>query len=110
MSQKKVDYYKEQKKNRKAIMRREKMRTRLAVSACVIVFAALVIWFGISVVGNYRANAEANAEAVTTELDLSAIENYSNSLSEKVAELQDGETAETTESAEESVVAASSAE
>ena len=86
MSQEKVDLYKEEKKNRKKIMRREKIRTRLTVVAVVVVFGFLIGWFSWAVYNNVKNNQATTAKATTTELDLSAIESYTTALNSYVTE------------------------
>ena len=86
MSQEKVDLYKEEKRNRKKIMRREKIRTTLTVVAFVVIFAALIGWFSWAVYNNVKKNQATTAKATTTELDLSAIESYTTALNSYVTE------------------------
>ena len=90
MSQEKVDLYKEEKKNRKKIMRREKIRTRLTVVAFVVVFGFLIGWFSWAVYNNVKNNQATTAKATTTELDLSAIESYTTALNSYVTEQKTG--------------------
>lgn len=90
MSQEKVDLYKEEKKNRKKIMRREKIRTRLTVIAVVVVFGFLIGWFSWAVYNNVKNNQATTAKATTTELDLSAIESYTTALNSYVTEQKTG--------------------
>ncbi len=49
MSQAKVDKYKEEKANRRKIMKREKRMHRLEMSAVVLVVALMIGWIGFSV-------------------------------------------------------------
>lgn len=76
MSQEKVDRYKEQKKNRKEIMakeKREKMLRNLAVGLVVVV---LLGWVGVS-----GYNAYQNSQPLdTVYVDLTEMDNYMNSL------------------------------
>lgn len=90
MSQEKVDLYKEEKKNRKKLMRREKIRTRLTVVAVVVVFGFLIGWFSWAVYNNVKNNQATTAKATTTELDLSAIESYTTALNSYVTEQKTG--------------------
>lgn len=90
MSQEKVDLYKEEKKNRKKLMRREKIRTRLTVVAVVAVFGILIGWFSWAVYNNVKNNQATTAKATTTELDLSAIESYTTALNSYVTEQKTG--------------------
>ena len=90
MSQEKVDLYKEEKKNRKKIMRREKIRTRLTVVAVVVVLGFLIGWFSWAVYNNVKNNQATTAKATTTELDLSAIESYTTALNSYVTEQKTG--------------------
>ncbi len=84
MSQKKVDAYKEEKKNRQQIMKKEKMTRRLEAFAAVVICIALVAWFSIAVVMHARASAP--VETVTTSLDLGAMDDYSAKLEALAAE------------------------
>ena len=93
MSQAKVDYYKEQKKNRREIMRKEKSRKRLEITALIVILAAVIGWFGYMVYQNVTASAAASGDR--TELDLTALEEYMNNLEGMVAgeeeEAEEGE-------------------
>ena len=53
MSQAKVDRYKEEKANRKKVMRKEKVANRLRKCAVAVVAAALVVWIGYSAYNMY---------------------------------------------------------
>lgn len=72
MSQAKVDRYKEAKKNRKKIMRREKRNHYLGCTAAVVIAAGLIGWAGYSVYANYQANKPASY----TEVDMTALTDY----------------------------------
>ena len=77
MSQEKVDKYKEQKANRKEIIKKEKrMRAVRGVTAGVIV-VALLGWIGYSAVGKYQ-NSQPRQVA---DVDYSAFMEYVQSLS-----------------------------
>ena len=78
MSQEKVDQYKQNKANRQKIMRREKILRRLEITVAALVLVGLVSWFSVAVYKNSKAQAQANAETVTTSLDVSAINDYMN--------------------------------
>jgi predicted negative regulator of RcsB-dependent stress response len=90
MSQKKVDQYKNEKKNRKEIMRKEKTTARIEILVAVLIFAALIGWFGFSVYQKSQIDKAANAEAVTTSLDLSAMDEFETTLNEYTTELENG--------------------
>ena len=98
MSQQKVDYYKEQKRNRQQIMKKEKMTRRLEIAVGVIVLAALVVWFGFMVAQNRTAAVGENVNV--TELSLGAVDKYLNELSESVNGTAETETEEGTAEAE----------
>lgn len=71
MSQAKVDRYKEEKANRKKIMRKEKVANRLRKCAVVVVAAALVVWIGYSAYNMYESSrpvkeATVNYQSVDT--------------------------------------------
>lgn len=76
MSQAKVDRYKEQKKNRKKIMRREKIANILRKCAGTIVVLAIVGWVGYSAVSVYQKNQPVSY----TEVNITAISDYISSL------------------------------
>ena len=81
MSQAKVDKYKQEKANRKEIMRKEKIAN--TVRKCIVGVVALVLvgWVGYSAYGTY----EANHPKTEVEIDYSALNNLSTNL-ESVAE------------------------
>lgn len=69
MSQAKVDRYKEQKKNRKQIMKREKIES--TIRKCVVIAVAIVLvgWIGYSAYGSYTSNQPKQ----TAEVDYTAL-------------------------------------
>ncbi|MFG6332601.1 MAG: hypothetical protein K1W28_12375 [Lachnospiraceae bacterium] len=76
MSQEKVDRYKEQKKNRKAIQARKK-RNALITKVCASLAAlALVAWLGYSAADSYQKKQ--NSGPVTA--DITALNDYVTSL------------------------------
>lgn len=80
MSQAKVDRYKEQKANRKQIVKKEKAK-RLITNICAAVVAVGIIgWIGYS---SY-SSAQADKEVVrtTVEADTTAIDDFLNGLEE----------------------------
>ena len=74
MSQKKVDYYKEQKRNRAEIMRKEKRNRRLGALLAIVIVAALVGWFGYMIVQNARSASDGATKA--TELETTDLDEY----------------------------------
>ena len=76
MSQAKVDRYKEEKKNRKEIMAKEKRQNTLCALAGGIVALALVAWIGISGYNMYQANQPLE----TIYVDMTEIDNYMSGL------------------------------
>lgn len=76
MSQEKVERYKEQKANRKKIMRKEKIAN--IVRKCVLAAACLGIigWLGVSAYGTYKSNQPRE----TVEVNYDAVETYINGL------------------------------
>lgn len=77
MSQAKVDRYKEEKKNRAKIIKREKrqlLAMKLGASAVAVV---LVAWFGVSVyLGFQSQDASTTAEKVNYTINTSAIDEF----------------------------------
>ena len=74
MSQEKVDRYKQEKANRKKIMRRQKAMSIVRKGVLVLAALALVAWLGYSAYDMYesgkeRTVAEVNYDAVTDYLN-----------------------------------------
>lgn len=83
MSQAKVDRYKEQKKNRKKIMKREKMENALVKICSALVCAAIVVWIGYSAVNmSKNKSEETTGETTSYTLDTTALDNYLSGLQE----------------------------
>ena len=114
MSQKKVDYYKEQKANRSEIMKKEKriLMIEKIVAAVVGVFA--VCWIIFSVVNKFTATDESAVETVRTAINTSALDDFIDDVAAEGAEEEaseeeaaaeeettEEETAETEETTEE---------
>ena len=76
MSQAKVDYRKEQKKNIKKTVRTRKITTAIRASVLGVVLVAAVAWLGYSGVSKYMTYREENKSVVTTPVDLTAISDY----------------------------------
>ena len=74
MSQEKVDRYKEQKKNRKAIL--AKKNAFLTKCGCGLVVVLLAAWLGYSAVDSYYAKA--NSETVYA--DVTALDEYTSTV------------------------------
>lgn len=79
MSQEKVDRYKEQKKNRKAIQAKKKRKALITKVCASLVALALVAWLGYSVVDSYEKKQ--NSGPVTA--DITALDDYMTSLNEE---------------------------
>ncbi len=76
MSQKKVDMYKEQKANRKNIIKKEKRTALLEKVVGVLVLAAAIGWIGFSVHTKVTDKGDVPAEVEETVVDMSALDNY----------------------------------
>ncbi len=76
MSQKKVDKYKEQKANRKQIMKKEKRAKILRETLLVLVVVGLVGWIGYSAYSSY----ESSQPREMAEVDYEPISSYLNEL------------------------------
>ena len=76
MSQEKVDRYKEQKKNRKAILAKKKRNVFLTKCGCGLVVVLLAAWLGYSAVDSYYAKA--NSETVYA--DVTALDEYNSTV------------------------------
>ena len=80
MSQAKVDRYKEEKKNRAAIMKREKRRTVISGILSLAVVFALAAWIGQSAYNAVRNANEKNGSFPIYTADTSVIDDYLESL------------------------------
>lgn len=76
MSQAKVDRYKEEKKNRKAIQAKEKRNALIAKVCGGVVVAALAVWLGYSAVATYNQNVNGG----TVVVDTTALDEYTSEL------------------------------
>ena len=76
MSQKKVDQYKEEKANRKQIIKKEKRILRLEQICLSLIGILLVVWVGFSFYGKATDKGNAEETAVTTEINATAIEDF----------------------------------
>ena len=77
MSQEKVDRYKQEKANRKQLMRKQKMRGIIRKGVLTIAALALVGWLGFSAYDMY----ESGKERVVAEVIYDSVTDYLNSLS-----------------------------
>ena len=76
MSQAKVDYRKEQKRNIKKTVRTRKITTAIRTAVVAVVLIAAVAWLGYSGVSKYMKYQEENAKTKTTAVDLTALSDY----------------------------------
>lgn len=79
MSQKKVDQYKEYKKNRSKILKREKRVRKIEYGVIIAICCAFVAWFGWSIYSNVKTSNDAKtaqAEAAVTTIDMNAYQDY----------------------------------
>ncbi len=77
MSQKKVEQYKEYKKNKTAILKREKRIRALEYGLIVVICCVFVGWFGFSIYDSARNAGQSAAEAApAVELDMNDYADY----------------------------------
>lgn len=76
MSQAKVDRYKQEKANRKKIMRKEKRLLFLEKLGGCLLCAAVIVWLGYSVYDSVQKSDDTAAETITTEVNLDSIYDY----------------------------------
>lgn len=87
MSQEKVDRYKKEKANREKIQKQEKRTLFFEKLAIGAVGVAMIAWIGYSAYGVLtRPDPDEEQKVVTTEMDIRAISDYLNGLTEKTAE------------------------
>ena len=80
MSQAKIDRYKEEKKNRSKIMKKQKMEwllTKVVLTVCAVV---IVGWIGVSLYQNITNPSTTTVETESYTVDASPIDDYLNSL------------------------------
>lgn len=80
MSQEKVDRYKQEKANRKQTMKREKRKKTVLSVAGTVACIAVAGWIGYSGYTYFQSQKAENP--TSTEIDLSALDNYLNGLYE----------------------------
>lgn len=80
MSQAKVDRYKEEKKNRAQIIKKEKRQLFAMKLGGSVVAIALVAWFGISLYSAFQTEDTTVAEKQTYTINTSALDDYLNDL------------------------------
>lgn len=79
MSQAKVEEHKEEKRNRKETVRKQKRNRLIASIVGVIACAALAFWVGWSIYGKVQDSAKdasADKKTVVTQVDMSALTEY----------------------------------
>ena len=79
MSQEKVDFYKQEKANRKRNLKRAKIKKAILTTAGTLLCVVVAGWIGYSGFQYFQAQNKANP--TTREIDMSAITDYMNSLS-----------------------------
>ena len=82
MSQEKVDRYKQEKVNRKQIMRKQKLMNNMRKGVLVVVALALIGWLGYSAYDIY----ESGKERTVSEVNYDAVSDYLNGLSAEFEE------------------------
>ena len=75
MSQEKVDRYKEEKKNRAKIIKKEKQKLMAMKAGASVVAIALVAWVGVSVYNGLQPD-ETTAERPSYTVNTSALDDY----------------------------------
>lgn len=82
MSQAKVDRYKEEKANRKKIIKKERFLKRLEISVFVIVGILLVGWVAYSGYGIIERGKKENQKTVSYQMDTKSIDDFLTQLDE----------------------------
>lgn len=80
MSQAKVDYNKEQKYNRKKLVKKQKVQRVVGTIAATVVAVALIGWVGFSMYNKQQDGKAAEITKLT--LDSSALSDYTSSLND----------------------------
>ena len=76
MSQAKVDRYKEEKKNRAKIIKKEKRQLLAMKLGATVVAIALVGWFGFSTYSAFQTQDTATTEKVNYTINTSALDEF----------------------------------
>jgi len=66
MSQKKVEAYKEYKKNKDKYLKKEKLLKRVEIIAAAVVGALLIAWIGFSILSANKSSSSSSASTVDT--------------------------------------------
>lgn len=90
MSQEKVDRYKQEKANRKEILKKEQKKNKLVKIGLGLILAALLVWIG------YSVHYSITKEETTQEIDIEALTEYLNSLEANTTEEETEEETEET--------------
>ncbi|MDD2960120.1 MAG: hypothetical protein PHE06_10630 [Lachnospiraceae bacterium] len=80
MSQAKVDRYKEEKKNRGKIVKKQKMEWLLTKIVLAVFAVALAGWAGVSVYQNVTTSGDTTAETESYTVNTGAIDDYLSTL------------------------------
>lgn len=80
MSQAKVDRYKEEKRNREKIIKKQKREWMLTKIGMSLVALVLVVWVGVSVYNGFNASETTNTEKPTYTVNTSAIDDFMSNL------------------------------
>ncbi len=83
MSQAKVDRYKEEKKNREKIMKKQKMEWLLTKIGLCIFGVAVLGWAGFSVYQSMTAEPQSAVELENYTVDTGALDEYLNGLTQE---------------------------
>lgn len=82
MSQAKVDRYKEEKRNRAKIIKKEKRQWMATKAGLSLVALVLVAWIGVSVYNGVTTSDDAAAEKPTYTVDTTAVDDVLSELTE----------------------------
>ncbi|MDY3249001.1 MAG: hypothetical protein SOX32_01480 [Candidatus Choladocola sp.] len=80
MSQAKVDRYKEEKRNREKIIKKQKREWMATKAGLSLVALVMVVWVGFSVYQGFQSSDDTAAEVPTYTVDTSALTDYMSSL------------------------------
>ncbi|MDO4321075.1 MAG: hypothetical protein Q4C61_00975 [Lachnospiraceae bacterium] len=81
MSQAKVDRYKEEKRNRAKIIKKEKRQWMATKAGLSLVALVLVVWAGVSVYNGINAPDSSQIEKPTYTVDTSAVDDFLSDMS-----------------------------
>lgn len=84
MSQAKVDRYKEEKRNREKLMKKQKREWMLIKTGLGVVAAVVIVWAGISVYNGVSSNTDTLTDLPKHYVDIAEVQDYLSDMADDV--------------------------